>query len=220
MKEGIVLAGGTGSRLGNHRPYAKSLALVYDRMMIEHPIRTLKDMGVEHTVVVSSPEGVADLFKTYRHTIDDVDISYETQYQALGSAHALGQTALGGVFPVLCGDVYFDPAPEPADRPTLYWHEFPTGNQHSVYDPETHTITEKPIRDIGKRAVIAYYYDEQVYDVIKTLEKSERDELELVGLHQWYLANGADVKEYKGFFGDMGTPDGLLRVANHIASKK
>ena len=121
---------------------------------------------------------------------------------------------------MLCGDAYFDPAPESSDRPTLYYHEFEGAQNHSVWDPETNQIIEKPIRDIGKRAIIAYYYDERVYDVIKGLKPTERGELELIDLHNWYLQNGANIKEYKGFFGDMGTSEGLLRVANHIAGKE
>lgn len=220
MKSGVILAGGEGNRLGTYRPYNKHLSLVYDRLMIEYPVQTLLDMGIEHAQIVSTPDGVADMFRIYGDNINGLDVSYETQYHPAGTADALGHTALDGTFPVLCGDVYFDPAPGFTDRPTLYWHEFEGGQNHSVWDPETNAITEKPVRDIGKRAIVAYVYDEQVYDVIKTLKPTERGELELIDLHNWYLQNGAEVREYKGFFGDMGTPDGLLRVANHIAGKR
>jgi len=217
---GAILAGGEGTRLGKYRPYNKHLSLVYDKLMIEYPVRTLLDMGVTQAQIVSTPEGVEDLFRIYRNNINGLDVSYETQYKPAGAADALGHTALDGTFPVLCGDVYLDPAPEPSDKPTLYWHEFEGAENHSVWDPETNTIVEKPLRDIGKRAIIAYVYDERVYEVIKSLKPTERGELELIDLHNWYLHNGAEVKEYKGFFGDMGTPDGLLRVANHIKEKQ
>jgi len=220
MKSGVILAGGEGTRLGNYRPYNKHLSLVYSQLMIEYPVQTLLDMGIEHAQIVSNPQGVADMFRIYGDNINGLDVSYETQYHPNGTADALGHTALDGTFPVLCGDVYFDPAPPPSEVPVLYYHEFEGAQNHSVYDPETNTIIEKPIRNIGKRAIVAYYYDQKVYDVIKTLKPSERGELELIDLHNWYLQNGADIKEYKGFFGDMGTPDGLLRVANHIAQKR
>ena len=213
---GAILAGGEGTRLGQNRPYNKHMALVYDRPMIEYPVQTLIDMGVESADIVSNPSGITDMLKTYGNNINGLDVEYKVQLHPLGAAHALGYTALEGTFPVLCGDVYFDPAPPRTDKPTLFWTYLETANQHSVYDPETNTIIEKPLRDLGKRAIVAYYYDERVYDVIRNLQPTERGELELIDLHNWYLQNGADVKEYKGFFGDMGTPDGLLRVANHI----
>lgn len=217
---GVILAGGEGTRLGHNRPYNKHLSLVFDRPMIEYPIQTLLDMGVEHTTIVSSPSGVEDMFRNYRHDINGMDVCYETQYKALGAAEALGKTSLEGTFPVLCGDVYFDPAPEPSIRPTIYWTEYENANQHSVLDPHEMRIVEKPTIDLGRRAVVAYFYDERVYDVIKTLQPTERGELELIDLHNWYLQNGADVREYKGIFQDMGTPEGLLKVANHIAWKR
>lgn len=220
MKEAVILSGGKGTRLsGASKFYNKHLALVYDRPMIEYPVQTLMDMGVEHAKIVSDPVGVQTMFRTYKYNINGLDVFYETQYKPLGAADALGRTSIKGTFPVLCGDVYFDPAPEPSDRPTLYYHEFEGAQNHSVWNPETNTIVEKPIRDIGRRAIVAYYYDDRVYNVIKTLEPTERGELELIDLHNWYLQNGAEVKEYKGFFGDMGSPDGLLRVANHEANK-
>lgn len=217
--KGVILAGGEGTRLGQFRPYNKHLTLVYDRPMIEYPVETLKDLGCESAVIVSSPDGVADMFRVYRDEINGLNVSYETQYHPKGTADALGLTHLEGTFPVICGDVYLDPAPEPSDEPTLYWHEFEGAQNHSVWDPETNQIIEKPLRDIGKRAIIAYYYDQRVYDVIKSLKPSERGEYELIDLHNWYLRNGAEMKKYKGFFGDMGTPDGLLRVANHVQAR-
>lgn len=220
MKEGVILSGGEGTRLGKNRPYNKHLTLVYDRPMIEYPVQTLLDMGMERATIVSSPEGVRDMFRNYRDNINGLDVHYETQYHPNGSADALGHTALEGTFPVLCGDVYFDPAPERVEVPTIYWTDYENANQHSVYDPTENRIVEKPTIDLGRRAVVAYFYDERVYDIIKTLKPTERGELELIDLHNWYLQNGADVREYKGFFQDMGTPDGLLRVANHIAEKK
>lgn len=186
--------------------------------MIEYPVQTLIDMDIEKAHIVSSQDGVIGMSRTYGNQINGLPVEYTVQKEALGSAHALGHTALEGVFPVLCGDVFLQ-FPLAATEPTLYWTRYDNANQHSVYDPETNTIVEKPIRDLGNRAVIAYLYDERVYDVIKTLQLTERGELELVDLHNWYLQNGADVREYYGMFQDMGTPDGLLKVANYIKTR-
>lgn len=220
MAKGVILAGGEGTRLGKNRPYNKHLTLVYDRPMIEYPAQTLIDMGVTDAQVVTNFSGMRDMLSTYKLEIAGLPVEYYLQEEARGSADALGHTAINGAFPVLCGDVYFDPAPPPSERATLYWHEFEGAQNHSVWHPETNTIVEKPLRDLGKRAIVATYYDERVYDVIKTLKPTERGELELVDLHRWYLEHGVEMVEYKGFFSDMGTPDGLLRVANHIKDKQ
>lgn len=220
--KGVLLAGGEGKRLENPL-YNKHLSLVYDRLMIEYPLRTLGKMGCTEVMVVGSPSSTKDIIRVF----DDgkrfgMDISYKVQHFPLGAADALSKAEgfADGTFPVLCGDVYFDPAPEPTDKPTLYYHEFEGAQNHSVWNPETNEIIEKPTRDIGKRAIVGYVYDERVFEVIKTLQPTSRGELELIDLHNWYLQNGADVKQFDGFFGDMGTPDGLLRVANYIAEKK
>lgn len=218
--KGIILAGGEGTRLGRNRFYNKHLALVYDRPMLEYPIETMKELDVEAVQIISSHSGVHQFSRTYGANINGMDVEYITQPNPKGPADALGYTALKGVFPVLCGDVYIDPPLPKSERATLYWHEFEGAQNHSVWNPETNEIIEKPVRDIGKRAIIAYYYDERVYDVIPQLEPTERGELELIDLHRWYLEHGVEMVEHKGFFGDMGTPDGLLRVANHIKEKQ
>lgn len=221
---GVVLAGGEGTRLNPMtEAYNKHTAVVYDRPMIYYPLDTLKKMGCDSVVIVSGPKGIGDLAKVLKDGSDiRMDITYKVQpEEAGGTAQALAQAEghVDGVFPVLCGDVYLDPAPEPAGTPTLYWNEFDTATQHSVWNPETNEVEEKPIRDIGKKAIIAYCFDERIFDVIRTLKPTERGEIELVDIYNWYLQNGAQVKEHDGFFGDMGTPDGLLRVAKHHQEK-
>jgi glucose-1-phosphate thymidylyltransferase len=215
---GVVLAGGEGKRMG--LPYNKHLANVYDKPMIQYPLETLKEMGCDSAVIVSTPEGIGDMAKMLRDGAEvGLDITYKVQPHPVGTPHALGyaEGIVKGVFPVLCGDVYLDPAPEPQDEATLYWHEFPEAINHSVWNPETNEIVEKPLRDIGTRAIIAYIFDEKVFDFIRTLEPSDRGELEMVDLYRGYLLEGIKMQEYKGFFADMGTPEGLLKVANYEA---
>ncbi len=221
---GVILGGGEGTRLyPATRAYNKHTAVVYDRPMVHYPIETLKALGCDEVIVVSGPKGCGDLFKVLRNGQDlGVEIHYAVQeHEAGGTAEALGavEGMVEGTFPVLCGDVYFDPAPEIVDQPTLYYHEFEGAENHSVWNPETNEIIEKPLRDIGKRAIIAYWFDERVFDVIRKLEPSRRGELEMVDVYKWYLENGIQMKEYKGLFVDMGTPDGLLKVANRTKEK-
>jgi len=214
---GVLLAGGTGTRLAELSGGMNKHAVeVSGRPMIHYPLLNLKNMGCDSVVIVTSPEGIDDLAPLVAEI--DIDVTYRIQPEPGGSAQALGyaEDAVEGVFPVLCADTYFDPKLPPATKPTLFWNDYAYGHLHSVWNPETNEIVEKPLRDIGKRAIVGYYYDDRVFDVIRSLEPSDRGELELVDLHRFYLENGADMVEHKGFFGDMGTPGGLYRVEMHI----
>lgn len=188
-------------------PYNKHKALVYDKLMIEYPLQTMQEMGCDPTIVTSPDTGF----------LANVPHLIQQEPKGMPDAIAVAEGVISGDFPVLAGDVYFDPAPINPGEPTLFWHEFEGAKNHSVWDPETNDVVEKPKRDIGSRAIIAYIFDQQVFDVIKTLQPSERGELEMTDIYKWYLTQGIRMEEYKGFFGDMGTPKGLLRVANHIA---
>lgn len=225
---GIILAGGEGTRLGNHRPYNKQLALVYDRMMIEYPAQSLIDMGAEHIEIVTTLSGSHDLYRAYGGTILGAGMSTKIQEEPNGAAEALyrskpdpiTQLAYPEPFPVLCGDVCLDPAPEYTGEPTLFWHEFDGAENHTVWNPETNELVEKPQRDIGKRAIIAYIFDQRVYDIIEKISPAASGELELLDVYRAYMREGIRMEEYKGFFTDMGTPDGLLRAANHQTWRK
>lgn len=215
-RSGVILAGGEGTRLGNvTKMYNKQLALVYDRPMIEYPVQTMQDMGVDYIHIVSTPKGVVDMSRAYGDEINGTPVRFHEQRQPRGAADALNKTYLEGVFPVLCGDVYLDPAPPPVEEPTLFWHDFPEAVNHTVWDPETNELVEKPLRDIGSRAIIAYAFDERVYECIDRMELSERGELELIDVYRYYMSRGIKMREYQGFFTDMGTPNGVLRAASH-----
>lgn len=215
---GVVLAGGNGTRMhsltGGRNKHSYEVA---GRPMIYYPLDNLKEMGCDTALVVSSPSGIMDLYPLLQGMYNGMKINYRIQDKPEGSAQALGlaEGKVEGVFPVLCGDVYFDPHLPKADKPTLFWHEYELGDTHSVWNPETNEIIEKA-KDIGKRAIVGYYYDERVFDVIRGLKPSERGELELVDLHRFYANNGAEMVEYEGFFGDMGTLEGVRRIEDKL----
>lgn len=214
---GIVLAGGTGSRMesltGGENKHAYP---VLNNPMIHYPLDNLKAMGCDSAVVVTTPEGAETLPALLEDYPMELIFRVQPEPNGSGDAIAYAEGDVEGVFPVLCGDVYFDPKLPKADKATLFWCDYAFGHLHSVWNPETNEIIEKPLKDIGKRAIVGYYYDERVFDVIRGLEPSARGEIELVDLHRFYLENGADMVEHKGFFGDMGTPSGLQRVEGHL----
>jgi glucose-1-phosphate thymidylyltransferase len=214
---GVILAGGEGTRLqGLTNGHNKHSYEVSGKPMILYPLDNLKAMGCDSAVIVTNEKGMEDLPPIVAN--HDLEVSFRVQKVAAGAADALShaEDLVSGVFPVLCGDVYFDPKLPKSEVPTLFWCDYAFGHLHSVWNPETGEIIEKPLKDIGKKAIVGYYYDERVFEVIQNLEPSERGELELVDLHRFYLENDADMVEHKGFFGDMGTPGGLERVEYHI----
>lgn len=213
---GALLAGGEGTRLWpTTKVYAKSMTHVYDRPMIDFPLGTLRDMGCDSVVIVSSRRGLGLIAQ---HVGDGeahgMDVTYRVQPEGTTIADPIKKLDISGVFPLMLGDCYYDPAPRRAFRPTLYWHQFPTAHEHSVWNPEDRTIVEKPAAQIGQRAVIAYYYDDRIYDFCEQFE-ADGSRLDIVDIHNFYRRQGATMEEYTGFFADLGTPDGLLRGALH-----
>lgn len=222
---GVVLAGGEGSRM---RPaseaYSKAMVTAYDRPAIEYPLNTLQEMGCDSAVVVASPRSIGEI-ANYLQEGERVglDIVYRTQSHPKGVADALSKAdgLVEGTFPLLLGDVYLDPPPPPQTEPTLFWHKTELANNHSVWNPEADAIVEKPrYIDLGNRAIIGYYYDERVFDFINAMTPAQSGELEIVDIHNYYRKLGARFVEYTGFFGDMGTPEGLHRVTKHISESK
>lgn len=209
---GVILAGGNGTRL---RPLTnivnKHLLPVYDKPMIEYPIKTLKDMGCTDIVIVSGGEHIGG-FAEYLGE----GYTYRVQSQAGGIAQAL-QCAKGlvsGVFPVILGDNYFSYAPEMPTAPTVFTKAVDDPERFGVY--HNGQIIEKPTNPESNQAVVGLYvYDESVFDYIETLTPSARGELEVTDINNIYLSKGAEVVPYDGYWSDMGTFNSLMEVAKY-----
>jgi glucose-1-phosphate thymidylyltransferase len=214
MNRGVILAGGNGTRLSEYSNGLNKHAVeVAGRPMIEYPLQTLEEMGITDVTIVTSPSGYEDLSPLVS------GVEWRLQEEALGMAHALGCAAVKeDVFVVLCGDCYHDPAPKLDGGVQLWWTKQEAGNNGAVWNAEKNRIVEKPTKDLGGLAIIgARVYDQAAIRMIDSLKPSARGELELVDIDNWYLSNELEMTHYGGFFGDMGTPDGLARVEGHIA---
>lgn len=229
--KGILLAGGTGSRLGSLcRVTNKHLLPIYDKPMIFYPLQTLSNMGIEDIMIVSGTEHCGHILQLLGSGKDfGVDISYRVQDQAGGIAQALALAsgfAYGSNVAVILGDNIF------LDKFTvddfqfgakLYLKETKSPERFGVAKIENGKIVqivEKPSQPESNLAVTGLYlYDQQVFDFIKTIKPSARGELEITDINNIYLRNDHVAYEIvQGDWTDAGTFESLF-VANQIARK-
>lgn len=231
--KGIILAGGTGSRLQPATLITnKHLLCVYDRPMIFFPLMTLKNMDIKEILIISGKEHVGDMIELLGSGIDfGVEFTYRVQEGIGGIAEALylGKSFVGeNHFAVILGDNYFEHIIDVG--------EIEKGEARifikSVKDPKPFgvveikggkviSIEEKP--DKPKSNFIAvgmYVYDWSVFPIIESLEKSGRGELEITDVHNEYIRKGKlGYSILRGFWSDMGTPQSLLEASNFISTK-
>ena len=200
--KGILLAGGTGSRLFPLTKVTnKHLLPVYDKPMIYYPLETLKSMGIKEILIVSGSEHCGHILNLLGSGREQgLNLSYEIQDGAGGIAQALGlaKTFAGKEsVAVILGDNVFQDKLDVSD--------FKEGARvfiKKVEDPERfgvaklvgekiESIEEKPESPKSDYAVTGVYiYDNKVFDVIKTLKPSERGELEITDVNNSYIREG------------------------------
>lgn len=228
--KGIILCGGNGTRL---RPLTnitnKHLLAVYDKPMIEYPLKTMMDMDIDEMLIISGREH-AGAFVNYLGSGKDrnVEFTYRVQEQAGGIAEALGlaeRFAHGEPVAVILGDNYFA---EPISLPTengfahVVVKSVRDPERFGVYDPTTGLIEEKPADPKSSLAVTGLYlYPPDVFEVIKTLKPSGRGELEITDVNNFYgREERIGMTGYDGFWSDMGTPESLARTIEYIKNNK
>jgi len=234
--KGVILAGGTGSRLFPLTKVTnKHLLPVYDKPMIYYPLETLKKMGCKDIMIVSGREHCGDILNLLGSGRDmGVRLSYEIQDEAGGIAHALGlaERFVGSSNVAVClGDNIFD------DEITL--EEFEEGARiflTSVHDPERFgvaelekrkeckviSIEEKPTKPKSNFCVTGLYvYDNKVFNYIKNLTPSDRGELEITDVNNFYVRDGLmTCQVLKSWWSDAGTFESLLKATTLVANKK
>lgn len=233
IKKGIILAGGNGTRL---RPLTyvtnKSLLPVYDKPMIYHPIETLKSMGCNDIMIVSSSEHVGQVVQLLGSGRKmGVKFSYEIQDEAGGIAEALGlceDWANDESVIVILGDnIYMDNDDLKVDVKLKGSMIFLT----KVHDPERFGVAhidwknnkvlgieEKPVKPKSDYCVTGLYiYDRRVWDIIKTLKPSGRGELEITDVNNQYVEWGdLEFKIIEGPWIDAGTFESLHSASNQV----
>lgn len=237
--KGIILAGGSGSRLDPlTRVTNKHLLPVYDRPMIYFPIQTLVEAGITDIMIVSGKGHAGHFLELLRSGKEfGADFSYGVQEEAGGIAQALGlceDFADGEKVVVILGDNIFEDSLKPAvenfsrqkEGARIFLKEVDNPQAFGVVEFENEKIVrieEKPRNPKSNYAVVGIYmYDHQVWDVIKQLKPSARGELEITDVNNYYIQRGQmSYNILKGWWGDCGESfDSLLRAANLVSRKR
>ncbi len=235
--KGIVLAGGSGTRLyPMTRAANKQLLPVYNKPMVYYPLTTLMLAGCREILIVVNPQDV----ETYRRLFGDgsqwgLEISYAAQPKPGGIAEVflIGRDFIGSDrVGLILGDnlFYGDSLPTMAERGATgtgatiyaYWVSDPSAYGVVGFDDEgrPNSIIEKPKVPASNWAVTGlYFYDADVCDVAAELPRSARGELEISDVNAHYLKAGRLTVEKLGrgyAWLDTGTPSSLLKAAQFV----
>jgi glucose-1-phosphate thymidylyltransferase len=236
--KGIILAGGSGTRLYPiTRGVCKQLVPVYNKPMIYYPLATLMLAGIQDILVITTPEDRASFERLLGSGADlGLRLSYTPQPSPDGLAQAfiLGRDFVGGdrVALALGDNIFFGSGFHEVLRVASERTAGATVFGYPVRDPERYgvvefdgtgraiSLEEKPARPRSAYAVTGlYFYDNRVLDVAASLQPSPRGELEITDVNRRYLEAGDLVVEKLGrgiAWLDTGTHESLLQAAQFV----
>lgn len=236
--KGIVLAGGSGTRLYPiTKGISKQLLPVYDKPMIFYPISVLMLAGIREILIITTPEDQAG----FKRLLGDgsqfgIDLTYKVQPTPDGLAQAfiIGEEFIGNdnVCLVLGDNIYFGQGFSPLLLNAVSRQSGATVFGYQVKDPERYgvvefdenkkaiSIEEKPLKAKSNFAVTGlYFYDNDVVEIAKNIKPSERGELEITCVNNEYLKQGKLNVELlgRGFaWLDTGTYDSLMDAGQYV----
>ncbi|MCY4187091.1 MAG: sugar phosphate nucleotidyltransferase [Bryobacterales bacterium] len=234
---GVVLAGGSGSRLDPiTRIINKHLLPVYDKPMIYYPIQALVNAGIEDIMIVTGGRNAGDFLRLLGNGrefgLKHLDYTYQEGEGGIAEALDLARHfSEGGKLCVMLGDNIIERnvvaavsafrAQERGARILL--KQVPDASRYGVPRFEAGRIVaieEKPAQPASSYAVTGIYmFDSTVFDRIAGIERSARGELEITDVNNSYITDGSmQWEELPGWWTDAGTVDGLLRASHLVSS--
>ncbi|WP_334021645.1 glucose-1-phosphate thymidylyltransferase RfbA [Alteromonas sp. S015] len=240
MRKGIILAGGSGTRLHPlTKVVSKQLMPVYDKPMIYYPLTTLMMSGIRDVLIITTPEEqqrFIDLIGDGESLGMNIQYAVQPSPDGLAQAFLIGEDFIGNdSCSLILGDnIYYGHDLKSSLQSTFKQESGATVFGYHVNDPERYgvvefdndwnalSIEEKPAKPKSNYAVTGlYFYDNRVIDFAKEVRPSSRGELEITDLNNLYLKDGSLKVELMGrgsAWLDTGTLDSLLDAANFVAA--